>query len=105
MSSSYYFKGDCNKKEVKEQLKDKYISILSDPRSFPPTFCTFNKDCKLANIQVYCGSTNAVRRRRRRGTQMEVMNQFMVLFKLRLDVHTVTFPSVSKMSSFPILSV
>jgi hypothetical protein len=77
MSSAYYFKGDCNDKEVQAKLKDNYITVVSDPIKFPQSFCNMNNNCKLANLKVYCGEVDASRRRRRRrrSVEMEVNRQ------------------------------
>ncbi|CAB4012943.1 Hypothetical predicted protein [Paramuricea clavata] len=72
MASTYYFKGDCNDKEVQAELKERYMKVVSDPMAFPLSFCKFNKDCKLENIQIFCGAVDASRRRRRRRRSLEM---------------------------------
>jgi hypothetical protein len=72
MASTYYFKGDCNDKEVQAELKERYMEVVSDPMAFPLSFCKLNKDCKLENIQIFCGAVDASRRRRRRRRSLEM---------------------------------
>ncbi|XP_028412626.1 sushi, von Willebrand factor type A, EGF and pentraxin domain-containing protein 1-like, partial [Dendronephthya gigantea] len=47
MSSSYYFKGDCNDLEVQADLKERFITVVSDPMKFLRSFCESNKNCKV----------------------------------------------------------
>ena len=66
MEAAYYFQGDCDDKEVQAELKQRYITVVSNTIYFPDHFFCEQKHCKVDNIQVFCGDVDAVRRRRRR---------------------------------------
>ena len=77
MSSAYYFKGDCNDLEVQAELKERFITVVSNPVNFLKSFCAANKNCKVENIQVFCGSVDASRRRRRKRSTLEMEVRFL----------------------------
>ena len=57
MSSSYYYSGNCHDPEVQEVCKNSFQVIVSDPTSFPATFCLLNSACRSENVNIFCGES------------------------------------------------
>jgi hypothetical protein len=58
MSSPYYYNGNCQDTEVREERRHSFKAILSDPVRFPPFFCLANSHCKSENVAIFCGETD-----------------------------------------------
>ena len=71
MSQWFYYKGNCNDKDVQESLKSNYHQYLLS--NGPVVACRlFGTECSPAKIEIYCGATDLSRRRRRGVDEMEV---------------------------------
>lgn len=62
----YYYEGDCNTPEAQAQIKTNFMNLLR----YTGILAMFGKTCSEAectaeNINVYCGATDASKRRRR----------------------------------------
>ena len=64
MSSSFYFKGNCEDEELQLKIKNDFLKVIKNPMLFPPTFCLIHADCNIENMKIYCGATTSKRRKR-----------------------------------------
>ena len=61
----FYYSGDCNSEEAQDQIKRNFVGLLSQ-QFFPATICrNITAECNVGNVNVFCGATNAAKRRRR----------------------------------------
>ena len=82
MDAAYYFKGDCNDEEVQAELKQRYITVVNNTTNFPSSYFCQQQQCKVDNIQVFCGDVDAARRRRRRRRSIEMEVNYHSLIML-----------------------
>ncbi|XP_061173455.1 uncharacterized protein LOC133182624 [Saccostrea echinata] len=68
MSITYYFSGDCTNLTVQDEIKKKFITVLSES-AFKDACLIHAKDCKAENVQVRCGQKV---RRKRSGGDMRI---------------------------------
>ena len=62
MTIKYQYPANCTSKAVQEEIKEK---LKKDP-----VLCGFNGMlCNATSFDIYCGQTDAVKRRRRRSVQ------------------------------------
>ncbi|KAK3728579.1 hypothetical protein QZH41_011661 [Actinostola sp. cb2023] len=62
----YYYEGDCNSEDAQKQIKGNFIKLLQTGILIAFGQTCFNvAECNTDNVNVYCGKTDASKRRRR----------------------------------------
>ena len=68
MRESFYYKGECGNEEIENDIKKRFIRGLARH-----ILCFKNRaNCTVANVKIYCGTTNVSIRRKRGVAEKEV---------------------------------
>ena len=59
----YYYSGDCRDESAQQQIKENFIAVMAG--HMPPNFCRTDANCNVDHVNVFCGNSTSVKRRRR----------------------------------------
>ena len=61
----FYFSGECTSQEAQDQIKLNFVNLLN-LQFIPSGLCKdVPAECNVGNVNVFCGASNAAKRRRR----------------------------------------